>query len=381
MPEKTIVLKRQEHRGASVLMLYFPKDQQIIDLCKRAGANFSATNKGWYIPDKKENINGLFELFRGIAWLDLSDLHKKLVRNEPAKKQGKVPLVTLETLSEVDQQHIDRFRQWLEHKHYSNLTIKSYTECVRTFFRFHKGVLPEQITKTHLIQFNQGYIIKRKYSTTYQNQFVNALKLYLKEMFRLPIPEEDLERPRKEKKLPNVLSKEEVALLLKKTTNIKHKLLLSITYACGMRRAEVLHLKLEEIDLNRQVIFIRQSKGKKDRMIPLPVSIRAQLQAYLLAYQPVVYLFEGTQAGKPYSEGSFQALMQQALERAGITRKVSLHTLRHSYATHLLESGTDLRYIQELLGHSSSKTTEIYTHVSAKKISEIRSPLDDLQIN
>ncbi|HAE13664.1 MAG TPA: integrase [Bacteroidetes bacterium] len=380
MLNKKIILKRQEHQGVSVLMLYFPYDRQLIELSKSAGARYSQTNKAWYVPDNKEQLNRLFEVFRDVAWLDIQDLRKKKVRNNRLAT-GKNASAILPPLSQENLQHLDRFCKWMEHRNYSKLTTKSYLECVQTFFRFHNNLLPKDVTKMHLVAFNNGYILKNKFSVSYQNQFVNALKLFLKETFSLPIPEEDLERPRKEKRLPNVLSREEVAILLKKTPNIKHKLLLSITYACGMRRGEVLELKLSDIDLKRQVMYVRLGKGKKDRMIPLPESIRLQLPVYFRAYQPTLYLFEGTESGKPYSEGSFQSVMKQALERCGIKKKVSLHTLRHSYATHLLEAGTDLRYIQELLGHSSSKTTEIYTHVSTRKLSEIRSPLDDMQID
>jgi integrase/recombinase XerD len=148
-----------------------------------------------------------------------------------------------------------------------------------------------------------------------------------------------------------------------------------------MRRSELLQLKLSDIDRQRRVITIRQSKGRKDRIVPLPHSIEKQLDNYFKYEKPQQYLIEGIKPGEQYSEASFQQVMKQSIKRAGITKKATLHTLRHSYATHLLEGGTDLRYIQTLLGHNSSKTTEIYTHVSSKKMQEIRSPLDDLEID
>ena len=189
---------------------------------------------------------------------------------------------------------------------------------------------------------------------------------------------EKIHRPRPEHKLPNVLSRKEVKLILEAHRNIKHKTMLSLIYSCGLRRSELLHLKPGDIDSKRNLIVIRQSKGKKDRIVPLSLKILEMLRAYYQQYRPKKYLFEGQQAGTIYSEQSLQSVLKQALQKANIKKPITLHWLRHSYATHLLEGGTDLRYIQELLGHNSSKTTEIYTHVSTKSIQHIKSPFDDL---
>ncbi|GGI24374.1 tyrosine-type recombinase/integrase [Pedobacter mendelii] len=177
---------------------------------------------------------------------------------------------------------------------------------------------------------------------------------------------EKIHRPRPEHKLPNVLSKEEIKLILEALTNIKHKTMLSLIYSCGLRRSELLHLKPTDIDSKRNLIFIKQSKGKKDRIVPLSLKILEMLREYYKLYHPKVWLFEGQKTENLYSEKSLQSVLKQALSKAKIIKPVTLHWLRHSYATHLLENGTDLRYIQELLGHNSSKTTEIYTHVSTK---------------
>jgi integrase/recombinase XerD len=176
-----------------------------------------------------------------------------------------------------------------------------------------------------------------------------------------------IHRPKKEKTLPNVLSKEEVKMILEAHTNIKHKTMLSMIYSCGMRCGEL-----------RGIVIIKQAKGKKDRIVPLSEKILDMLRIYYQAYKPNTYLFEGQAAGTLYDERSLQQVLKQALIKAKITKPVTLHWLRHSYATHLLEAGTDLRYIQELLGHNSSKTTEIYTHVSTREIQKIKSPFDDL---
>jgi integrase/recombinase XerD len=186
------------------------------------------------------------------------------------------------------------------------------------------------------------------------------------------------QRPRREKRLPNVLSKKEVKAILEAPTNLKHRAMLSLIYACGLRRSELLNLTLKDILSDRNLIFIRQSKGKKDRMVPISSKIIEMLRDYYKAHKPKKWLFEGQIQNEKYGERSIQLVLNHAVAKVKIDKPVSLHWLRHSYATHLLESGTDLRYIQELLGHSSSRTTEIYTHVSTHNLQQIRSPFDDL---
>jgi integrase/recombinase XerD len=185
-------------------------------------------------------------------------------------------------------------------------------------------------------------------------------------------------RPRREKTLPNVLSKEEVKKLLNASTNLKHRTMLSLIYACGLRRSELLNLTFKDIQADRLIITVRQSKGKKDRIVTLSPMLLVELRQYYLQFRPLKYLFEGQFVGEKYSARSLEEILKKACKTAKINKPVTLHWLRHSYATHLLERGTDLRYIQELLGHSSSRTTEIYTHVSIKSLSQICSPFDDL---
>lgn len=189
---------------------------------------------------------------------------------------------------------------------------------------------------------------------------------------------EKIYRPKSERLLPNVLSKAEIKSILTALVNIKHQTMLSMIYSCGLRRSEMLNLKPADIDSKRQLVIIRQAKGRKDRIVPLSANILVMLRNYYKAYQPKTWLFEGQLAGEKYSEKSLQCIIKQAVNKANIKKPVTLHWLRHSYATHLLEAGTDLRYIQEILGHRSSKTTEIYTHVSTKNIRNIKSPFDDL---
>lgn len=273
---------------------------------------------------------------------------------------------------------IIRFEKWLLSKRYSTSTIKTYCDALRVFFTYHKNISIQHITMQHIILFNNEYIIGRGLSISYQNQFVNALKLFYLIIRNTNIIIENIARPRREYRLPNVLSKEEVKMLLNILINLKHRTMLCLLYSCGLRSGELLNLQPIHIDSKRNIILIKQSKGKKDRIVPLSSKILEMLREYYRLYKPQTYLFEGQNIGEKYDSRSLQLVLKQAVKKAGIQKPVTLHWLRHSYATHLLESGTDLRYIQELLGHNSSKTTEIYTHVSTKNIQHIKSPFDDL---
>lgn len=276
------------------------------------------------------------------------------------------------------QQHLNQFSHYLKYRRYSPNTIKTYTDALGVFFHYHSYKVPEQLGIAEIIEFNTGYILRKHLSASYQNQVINAIKLFYRNRFNRNMDLNNIQRPRREQRLPNVLSKQEIKSILEAPSNLKHRAMLSLIYACGLRRSELLNLSLSDVLSDRNVLFIRQSKGKKDRVIPISNNIIEMLRTYYKAYKPKVWLFEGQNAGERYSERSLQLVLKQALKKAGNSKPVSLHWLRHSYATHLLESGTDLRYIQELLGHNSSKTTEIYTHVTTKSLQQIRSPFDDL---
>ena len=236
------------------------------------------------------------------------------------------------------------------------------------------------ITNRDVVDFVQGKLVAQGYSFTYQNQLVSALKLFFREIVNAPMDIEKLQRPRLEHKLPNVLSKDEIRAILQSPKNIKHKTMLSLIYACGLRRSELLNLKLPDVDSKRRLLLIRNAKGRKDRIVPISERTIRMLKEYYKLYRPKVWLFEGQEVGERYSEASLAKVLKVALKAAGISKPVSLHWLRHSYATHLLEAGTDLRYIQELLGHKSSRTTEIYTHVSQSSLQNVKSPFDDMEI-
>ncbi|MFL9829659.1 site-specific integrase [Flavobacterium sp. ST-87] len=273
---------------------------------------------------------------------------------------------------------IEKFKHFLRSKRYSESTVTTYSEALKSFLVFYREKPIAEIDNEDVIIYNNEYVLKNNLSASYQNQIVNAIKLFFQTIRETKILVDKIHRPKRAKVLPNVLSKEEIKSILEAHTNLKHKTMLSLIYSCGLRRSELLNLKPVDIDSKRGIVIIRQSKGKKDRIAPLSLKILKMLREYYISYKPKIWLFEGLIAGIKYDKRSLSNVLKQALTKSRINKPVSLHWLRHSFATHLLESGTDLRYIRELLGHSSSKTTEIYTHVSTKNIQQIKSPFDNL---
>jgi len=268
-------------------------------------------------------------------------------------------------------------RQKLEERRYSQSTITVYTHCLRQYEAWLNGANPNDQEKEDINAFLRA--VAKNYSRSTQNQYVNAIKFYYEQIAGRPKSYYDIDRPRKEKKLPVVLSQDEAKHLIDRAYNIKHKAIVVLLYSCGMRVGELINLRIEDIDSERMLISIRNAKGFKDRTVPLHPSTLQLLRTYFKKFKPRDFLFNG-QDGIQYTATSVRALIRRSSESAGIHKKVTPHTLRHSYATHLLESGVDLRIIQTILGHSSVKTTEIYTHVSKKQITSVYNPLDDISI-
>ena len=217
----------------------------------------------------------------------------------------------------------------------------------------------------------------REYSASSINLAISAIKFFYKSVFKNDISK-DQHRPRDDKRLPAVLSKTEIGDILRLEKNLKHRLLLMLAYSSGLRVSEVVSLKRENIDLARKVIYIRLGKGRKDRCTILSEKAAMVLSQYCVLYDIKTWLFPGQPATNHLSIRSAQYIFDKAVQHAEITKRISIHSLRHTFATHLLESGTDIRYIQELLGHSSIRTTERYTHIARRSILNIQSPLDTI---
>lgn len=361
------------------ILLKMPKNQMDIQFIRTFNyARWDRISYNWVIPNYGRNLELLKNYF-----------NIRITRIETKKPEQSIAIpVTpqnhyVSNLPPIDSEgvhEIERFKHWMEQKRYSDSTVKTYLMAITTFLRFIQPKTSKEAVNEDMRRFVYQYMIPRKLSFSYQNQAVNAAKLFFKTIRGSVLITEQLERPRHEHKLPNVLSKEEVAILLKALVNMKHRVMLSLIYSCGLRRGELLNLVPSDVDSKRGLLIIRQAKGRKDRIVPLSLKTIDLLREYYKLYRPKVWLFEGQNSGEPYNERSLQMVLKNALKAGRIKKPVTLHWLRHSYATHLLENGTDLRYIQEILGHKSSKTTEIYTHVSTRSIKKIKSPFDDLKL-
>jgi len=258
-------------------------------------------------------------------------------------------------------------------------TEKNYVNGFLSFLKNFKFRHPKHISDNEIRQYLLELRTKYKLSSSYINNQINLIKFYYTHVLHRKIDFHAVLRPKAEKKLPTVLSTAEVARMIENTENLKHKNMIALLYASGLRRSELLNMRIKDIDFERNVVIVNQGKGKKDRQTLLSDAFKLLLEQYLKVYQPKEYLFEGATGGK-YSEASLEKVVRQSSKRANILKHVTPHSLRHSFATHLLENAVDIRYIQELLGHTSIKTTERYTHVAITAKAKITSPLDKLDI-
>lgn len=274
---------------------------------------------------------------------------------------------------------LEPIRQLMQRRNYSPNTIETYLGCLHLYHNYcvRQGSNPANDAHNYLM-----FLVQKKYSISYQNQNINAIKFYWEHILGKEKQYIQLDRPMKEKRLPEVMSLSEIEQIFAACNNPKHLAILKSIYACGLRIGELIRLKISDVDSDRMLIKINQSKGRKDRLVPLPEELLSVLRHYYKLFRPHMYLFEGQYSTKeeplPYSSKSIQNILKACCCRAKIKRKVTPHTLRHSYATHLYEHGVNLRSIQVLLGHNSSKTTEIYTHVSTVHLAKVPSPLSFL---
>lgn len=347
--------------GDQIVKIQFGFNKRIIEIIKTIpGRRWSQESKYWYFSKRHFSLETFISKLEQISEIEYSALEKSQVSIKDPN-------------TEVPPQYLEK----LIRKRYSPNTIKTYMSYMRSFVEdFHHTDLDSVSTK----QIN-AYILKlirtKNISPSQQNQRISAIKFYYEQVLGRKKKYYQLSRPRKEKKLPKVLMVEEVKLLLKQCTNLKHKCILMTLYSGGLRRSELINLKISDIDSQRMLIRITDSKGGKDRYTLLSEKLVILLRDYYKLYKPKYWLFEG-QGGEQYSATSIENIFRKALKQANINKHATPHTLRHSFATHLLEQGISLRYIQEILGHSSSKTTEIYTHVSSKQLTKIQNPLDNL---
>jgi site-specific recombinase XerD len=327
----------------------------------------------YYVPNSKSQLDEIFSMFKGIAWIDTQYFFEKN-RSKELNEIFDASWVHKRTRNENYKFCPNSYLQKLELKKYANNTVKTYVSCFEDFINYNRDQDIDSLNENDIRAY-LSFLIKTNRSDSYINQAINSIKFYYESVLGFPNRFYNIERPRKSKKLPIVLSKKAILSMIDKTENLKHKCIISLLYSAGIRRSELLNLKLTDIDSNRMLIRIRDAKGNKDRYTLLSENVLINLRAYYKQYKPQTFLFEGQTKGQ-YSPNSVGVVVSNAAKKAGIKIPVSSHVLRHSFATHLLESGVDIRYIQLLLGHSSTKTTEIYTHVAKNSFDFIKNPLD-----
>lgn len=379
MQKPIVTFSKAYHGGKAILLIGFKYNHVLKEYVKKfEGVKWSTSLRSFYLDFDKGTTNLFFKYLRRERYfVDYSALKvKKEYKN--GDDQRKKVSIGLDLSSHVKDE-IKKFSSWMAQKRYSTNTINTYESMLLLFFRFQHPSGIDDIGKNEVLKFNTEYIMANGFSYTYQNQAINALKLFFRQRGNTTMLTEDLERPKKSKKLPEVLSIDEVKSILANTPNLKHKTLLSLLYSCGLRIGEAIKLCLVDIDMNRRFMHIKSAKGGKDRYVPMPELMVSLLKKYFDTYKPKHFVFEG-QKGGHYSDVSARQVLKRSLMKTGIEKSITLHTLRHSHATHLLENGTDLRFIQELLGHNSPKTTMIYTHVSTTSLDKIKNPFDDFEL-
>lgn len=372
--DNSIEILCNEKESTFYLKLPFSLKEQFKKL---EGAWWHGKKKQWSALDTEENRKQLKEILLqgGLKPEYKVDPFRKS-KNGKKTKQKRNKYEDLAELGEVHKAEIDTFKQWMIQKRYANNTLKIYIACLTVFFRYYSNKLIADIGINDIEKFNFDFIIKNKYSPKTQNQYISAIKTFYIKMKGINYEIANLERPIEGLKLPKVLPIETVQRMLTGIANIKHKTALTTIYALGLRRSELLNLKLNHISFERDVVEIINSKGKTDRVLPLPVSLKQMIMSYLLKINPKIWLIEGQKPETMYSTTSLENIFKKNLARVTNNDTFTLHCLRHSYATHLLDMGVDLRIIQELLGHKSSRTTEIYTHVSMRNLKNVKNPLD-----
>jgi len=368
-----------------VVKVYFRFNIEIKEIIKSLpGRRWSPEFRYWYISKQQFDLSIFIEKLENHAYIDYSALE--------AFDQGDYTTTRdIESLPE-EEDPIKRFEEnhrrpkvelppeYLEkliRKRYSPNTIKTYVTYMRSFIEEFIDRELDKITTQEINDYILKLIRAKGISPSQQNQRINAIKFYYEKVAGLDKQLYYLERPKKSRELPKVISAEEVILILNALPNLKHKSIVATIYSAGLRRSELINLRKQDVFFDRKLIFIRGAKGKKDRNSILSEYTAKILKEYLEEFKPNYWLIEGVNRNR-YSATSIVKILKRGAHKAGIERNITPHMLRHSFATHLHEQGVDIRFIQTLLGHDSSKTTEIYTHVSNRSLAKITSPLDTI---
>ena len=368
------------HKQEENILLSSPYNSAINKIYKTLPyVRYSATHRAWYIKKSRTQLQQLSTALVGIAILNVQPL--QLTSVEKAKKEtAHTKAVQYHLISNHNAEQLALYLQTLILKGYSKATINTYKNEFSIYLQTIKNKKAESFTTQRLKDYLQYCHTELKLSENTIHSRMNAIKFYYEQVLKNEKLFWEIPRPKKQMILPKLLNETELGKLFKALNNKKHKAMLFTAYSAGLRVSEIVNLKIAHIDSKRMQIFIERAKGKKDRYVNLSPILLDILRDYIKNYphRPKVYLFESEQTTLPYPSRTVQQIFSNAKNKAGIKKEIGIHSLRHSFATHLLEKGTDIRFIKDLLGHFNIKTTERYLHVSKDRLVNIASPLDDL---
>ena len=376
------------HRGESRILVLFDFDaKKTAKLRENTDAKWSRTYKGWHIADTTLNRIKCKLPQTNSQLINPTNINEITTRKSTEKPEKNVLPSNNENssaiINNVNKHVLVNMRQHLILKAYSSSTQKTYLNEVQSFLQTIGKHAADTFSVQKIKDYLQYCFEKLHLSENTLHSRINSLKFYYEQVLNREKFFWEVPRPKKKNLLPKIFSQEEIAAIINSLNNKKHKAMLMLAYSAGLRVSEVVSLKTSDIDSSRMTIFIHEAKGKKDRMVALSPVLLVMLRAYAEEYRPKAngYLFEGSVKGTPYSNRSLQEVLQAAKKKAGVVRSGSVHSLRHSFATHLIERGTDVTMIQKLLGHNDLKTTLIYLHTSNKNLLKVMSPLDDLKLD
>jgi len=381
-PKKDCKVRLEKHEADKRFMrLYFPSSVRLVETIKRLSySRYSKHHDCYLLPATKKMRAALHYHLESTSAMIVDNLPQGYVSdrnqiNAKSRQLSRAKKQLLESIPKEAEDYLVELMNMIMAMNYSPSTLKSYSSAFISFLRHHNYRNPTEISRKEVVAY-LGQFSERGLKSSSGHQTLNALKFYFKYVLEWEDTAWEIPRPKKEKALPEVLSMEECKRVFDSVSNPKHKLILLMTYGAGLRVGEVVNLHWSDIDFQTHKIHIKEGKGKKDRMVMLPYAVLGKLEEYRNLYSSRNFVFEGQMADEPYSTTSVQAVMRSAIKKAKISKRATVHTLRHSFATHLLENGTDIRFIQKVLGHSSIKTTTVYAHVSKKQVGQIQSPLD-----
>jgi integrase/recombinase XerD len=396
---QTITIQPLQHKGKQYIALYYDNNSLLNNVVRQLpNAKWSQTHKCWYLPKTEDHYQALKVALANKAYIkvitteETEPQHKHPPANAPIINSNGVKTVLPipdnainkngTTVLGINAHILPNMQQHLQLKAYSPSTMRTYLNEMGQYLAILKNTPADELTVPRIKDYLQYCLVTLKLSENTLHSKINALKFYYEQVLRREKFFWEVPRPKKQLQLPKFFNQDEITDIIKTTDNLKHKTMLMLAYSAGLRVSEVVAIKVWHIDSKRMQILVQQAKGKKDRITPLSPILLVMLREYFTVYKPDKkgYLFAGDSLNMPYSSRSLQKVLQQAKERANILKPGSTHALRHSFATHLLDKGTDVTMIMKLLGHNDIKTTLRYLHVTNRDVLKLISPLDDLKL-